>query len=937
MSVEIDSLSIEIEATSDAAVKSIDNLSESLQRLRQSAKNGAGLRAVSNRLKDIAESAGGVGKVTNHLKDLATEANNVGKSASGINTFTGSFGKFAAKTYLVHKAVDFLSDCVNSINEYVETVNLFQVSMGEFYDEAFEYAKLVNTKLGIDTAQWMKVQGIFMAMAKGFGASKEQAYNLSESLTELSYDIASLYNEDVTTAAGRLQSALAGEIEPIRRLGISISQATLQEYAMAKGIKENVSEMTEQEKALLRSLKLIEGADTIGAIGDFTKTLESPANSIRILKQQFVEMGRAIGSVLLPIIIQTIPYIQAMVSVLTDAISAIATFVGFSMPEWDLSDWGDGMTDDLTDGLDDATASAKKLKKELLGIDELTILQKTDSESINGVSGWASELSIPNLWDQSALNEIRTKANEIEEELKPILALVTGIAAGFALWSIAPTLLAGANTLWNAIKYLGGAIGPITDDVAKLKSTLQTFGIVITITGIALEYAGLVNLFKGDTTLANILKAAIGAALGIAGSLLVFGTGTLGWTVGLGLVITTAIVAWKVAERERYEQSEFYQHMQKLKAKAEEVTEWSKQVKIKIETRYDDYSKIESDFAAYKEILDEIFRLEELPVKTNEQLDLMEHYVGIINSLNIEGLHLSFNKAKGTIAETKDEIYGVIDALYEQAKTEAIYDMLVETYKDLYDAQKNLTEISRERMAAESILTEKTEVYNEVQAKYNEHLAQAKWWSAEWCTELGFLANDLRIAKREVDDAQSAVDDLTAAEKEATSRVTELTDQIKFFKKELLTAKTATKDAAGDMARAFDEVSKSVEDIRRGLNGLSGVDISVSSKKPTAVPAFASGGFPTTGEMFIARESGPELVGRIGNRTAVANNDQIVSGIASANEGVISAVLNAAQQIIQAVNNNNGDVYLDGDKVGERVTAYQNRQNRMYGKTLQRV
>ena len=79
------------------------------------------------------------------------------------------------------------------------------------------------------------------------------------------------------------------------------------------------------------------------------------------------------------------------------------------------------------------------------------------------------------------------------------------------------------------------------------------------------------------------------------------------------------------------------------------------------------------------------------------------------------------------------------------------------------------------------------------------------------------------------------------------------------------------------------------------------------------------------------------MVGAIGRRTAVANNDQIVEGIASANEGVITAIYAISQQIISTIENNSGDVYMDGDKVGEKVTSYQNRKNRMYGKTLQYI
>ena len=98
------------------------------------------------------------------------------------------------------------------------------------------------------------------------------------------------------------------------------------------------------------------------------------------------------------------------------------------------------------------------------------------------------------------------------------------------------------------------------------------------------------------------------------------------------------------------------------------------------------------------------------------------------------------------------------------------------------------------------------------------------------------------------------------------------------------------------------------------------------------VSFFENGGFPDYGEMFIAREDGPELVGRIGNRTAVANNDQIVEGIASANDGVINAIYAMAQRIVTAIEENGGDIYVEADG-----TATQNRRNRMYGKTLQYI
>ena len=225
MAVDIDSLQIEIEATSSDATAQIDRLRQSLDDLRQML-NGSTTSANN--------SAAAIGRVS--------------KAVSGANSKTTSWLKRLSKMTIagvgIYRVTEYVKSCVRSVTDYVENVNLFQVSMDEFYDEAFAYAQLVSDKMGVDPSEWMRNQGVFMSMANGFGLAREQAYALSEGLTELSYDLSSLYNEDVEQSALRLQSALAGEIEPIRRLGISISQATLQEYALAHGIDESVTAMT---------------------------------------------------------------------------------------------------------------------------------------------------------------------------------------------------------------------------------------------------------------------------------------------------------------------------------------------------------------------------------------------------------------------------------------------------------------------------------------------------------------------------------------------------------------------------------------------------------------------------------------------------------------------------------------------------------------------
>lgn len=631
MAVDIDSLQIEIEATSSDAASKIDQLATALTNLKSAAKGGAGLttttkqlQALSNAAKlingtnldsqkiqqfasamnslstiqkasglnstinalkklpeistaldkaDLGKFAQQMNQVASAMRPLATEiqkvangfsafpiriqkiiqsnsalmasnnktAKSFGVLGTGISSTAAKFGVY----YLAFKRIaNLVSGWLKSANDYIENVNLFQVSMGEFYDEAFAYAQLVSDRLGIDPSEWMRNQGVFMSMANGFGLAREQAYALSEGLTELSYDLSSLYNEDVEQSALRLQSALSGEIEPIRRLGISISQATLQEYALAHGIEESVTAMTEQEKALLRSLVLMEGAARVGAIGDFAKTLESPANAMRVFRQQVTQLGRALGSVLLPIIVQILPWVQAFVEILTDGIRALASLVGFTMPDWDTSDWGSGITmgaNDATDAIDDTTKSAKKLKRELLGIDELTILEPSSSSGASGldegVSGWASGLEIPNIWDQQAISDIRSKADEIKALIQNNLAEITAIVSGFSLAVGAILALTGINIPLGIALMATGAAGLVSTvalNWGSMDSSLR--GVLATITGMLGGFflaLGAILTFSGANVPIGIALMAVGAASLVAAV-------AINWN-GLGVQISGAL------------------------------------------------------------------------------------------------------------------------------------------------------------------------------------------------------------------------------------------------------------------------------------------------------------------------------------------------------------------------------------------------------------
>lgn len=300
-----------------------------------------------------------------------------------------SFVNLAAKisiTYMaMRRIVTTVSSFIKKSSDYVENVNLFTVAMGEYADAAKSYAESVGEILGIDPGEWMRNQGVFMTLATGFGVATDRAAVMSEQLTQLGYDISSFFNIDVGDAMQKLQSGLSGELEPLRRIGYDLSQAKLEATALALGIDKSVASMTQAEKAQLRYYAIMTQVTT--AHGDMARTLDAPANQMRIFKAQVEQAGRAIGNIFIPALNKILPYAIAVAEVIRYVANAIAGLVGYEFPEIDYSGIGAvaGGAEDADDALDDAAKSAKKLKSYLLGFDELNIISPNDD-------GGASEL-----------------------------------------------------------------------------------------------------------------------------------------------------------------------------------------------------------------------------------------------------------------------------------------------------------------------------------------------------------------------------------------------------------------------------------------------------------------------------------------------------------------------------------------------------------------
>ena len=940
--MELDSLEIKVQSSSQEAASGLDKLAASLVNLKSAAKGGAGLSTLARGLERINASLSGTGlngskiqslvsalsslsqvqkasglnsvvnslkklpdisssldkldldkfasqiqRVATAMKPLATEMEKVSNGFKAFpiriqrliqsnNSLTASNKKTARSfnllstginLYVLQRAASIMSDWVKESNDYVENLNLFTVAMGEYAAEAKAYAEEVQAAMGIDPSEWMRNQGVFMQMASGFGVATDSAALMSKNLTQLGYDISSFYNISIEDAMQKLQSGFAGEIEPLRRLGYAIDIASLEQVALNHGITESVNAMSQAEKSQLRYVAIME--QSTNAMGDMARTIQTPANAMRILNQQITQLSRALGNMLIPILQQIIPWVQAFVLVLTDAAQAIANFLGFTLPTIDYSGL-DGVSvgaSSAEDALTGAGEAAKEMKRQLLGIDELNIIAPNASAGGAGAGASAgSDLGL-DLPEYDFLQGLESQTDEYKKKLESILKVVLAIGAAFAAWKIATGIANGIVGIKTGLDGIKAAIGLVAGSGAwaAIQSVLNWIAGAIAAIVIQFNAAG-----GGAAGLLSVIKLIAGALATPA-------------TV-IALIAAQLVNLWTGSEKFRKGIERIGEVIQGVFAVVGDV--------------------LGGIFKVLGDVAEGFINLLPDPVK-----DLI---VGAIETIKdwIGQLDIGFGDLAITIAGVAflfvpgGQVLGVILLAFEAITVgiRALGGVADETWENIKTSAGNAWNGIKEGAG------QMWEGIKQAFSDFGSWIAQG-WTNFKESFSAGW-------------------------------------DQ--FWQKDL------PNGLAAGINTAISGVESGLNWIISKLNsfsfttpswlplGLGGKKFGLNIPKITLgrVSFFADGGFPDSGQLFLANESGPEMVGRIGQKTAVANNEQITQGIAiavrDANQDLISVMYNVASQIVRAVEEG-GDVYMDGYKVGERVTASQNRQNRVYGRTLQNV
>lgn len=479
--------------------------------------------------------------------------NKQAKQSTGILNALQKTFNFSAIYLGAKQALNTLKDMTNASVDFTETANLFSVSFGEnikglnqYYEQALDFQERLEEKLGVNIEESMRYQALFNSMTKSMGLGANYAYTLSENMTKLGYDLASLYNIDPESAMTKLRAGLAGQTEPLRELGLDITEQSLKPIAQSLGITESIRNMSQAEKAVLRYIAVLRQAQI--AQGDFARTMDSPANQLRIFNAQVTAFKRNMGNLWQGILGGILPYVNAVMMVINELLKMVAKLFGFEVSSQPVNVSASIGADDLASDLGTAGKKAKELKAQLMGFDEINNINldnDTSSGSGNsagGVGGIDQRLLDALKGYDNLMDSVSNKATEIRDKMlewlgferdddgtwrlkegltnfEKILDVAKTIGVAIGTWKI-------SSTITNLLKNLG---------ILNGKQNFQlAFGITLLATGIFAQYKGTKHLLDGDIDLFTLLETFLGTASGAFGIVSILKATKLGKSLSLG-------------------------------------------------------------------------------------------------------------------------------------------------------------------------------------------------------------------------------------------------------------------------------------------------------------------------------------------------------------------------------------------------------------------
>lgn len=905
------------------------------------------------------------------IQKLITSTEKYNASARKATSTTGKFTSglkalnVAAVAITFRKIGHFIAQAVTESNKYQEDLNLFTVALGQYAAEAQNYAEKVSDVMGIDPAQWLRNQGVFNTLLTGFGDTAERAQLMSQNLTQLGYDISSFFNVSIEDATQKLQSGISGELEPLRRLGYDLSQARLEQTALNLGIKESVANMTQAEKAELRYYAIMTQVTT--AQGDMARTLEAPANQLRILQAQLTQAARAIGNIFIPALNAILPYAIAVVQVIREIANALANLAGFKLTDVDYSGVNSAAVGagSLADNLDDAAGAAKKLKQYTAGFDELNVFAPNTGSGSGAGTGGAGGFDFDLPTYDFLGDAVQTRIGEIKKMIEDTLAEITTMVSGFMLAVGAILVVTGVNIPLGVGLMAAGAVGLAatvglnwTAMSSELASTLALItGVVggfllalgaimafsganlplgialMALGGASLVSAAVINWHNSDrhltdalTTLTGVLAGAslaVGAMLAFTG--VAIGLGIALMAVGAVTLVSAAALNWNsVSNALASPLSRVGLLVSGATLALGAILAFSGCMPLGIALMAVGATSLVSVMA----------------LNWNGLSDEIQNVIAIITTV----VSVAFLAIGAALAFSGANIPLGLALLAAGAVT--MGTAIMPNWNDLsYNVQQKISMITT--VVGGALLA-----VGAILALSGVALPIGLGLMAAGALSLGAIATlNWDFVVNSIKKVVSVITGILSGALIVLGVLLCLSGAGVGLGLAVLAAGLSLSYAAwtlddNPITRFVRQMANSIIGLVNGVidaindmfhikfNGLSVMGITLIPAFDIRlvdiphIPFFEDGGFPNEGQLFIAREAGAEMVGAMGRRTAVANNDQIVEGISAgvsvANDGVIAAIY----ALLNVVEEKDMSVVIGDNEIGHSYDRYKEKRGR---------
>lgn len=905
------------------------------------------------------------------IQKLITSTEKYNASARKATSTTGKFTSglkalnVAATAITFRKIGHFIAQAVTESNKYQEDLNLFTVALGQYAAEAQNYAEKVSDVMGIDPAQWLRNQGVFNTLLTGFGDTAERAQLMSQNLTQLGYDISSFFNISIEDAMQKLQSGISGELEPLRRLGYDLSQARLEQTALNLGIKESVANMTQAEKAELRYYAIMTQVTT--AQGDMARTLEAPANQLRILQAQLTQAARAIGNIFIPALNAILPYAIAVVQVIREIANALANLAGFKLTEVDYSGVNSAAVGagSLADNLDDAAGAAKKLKQYTAGFDELNVFAPNTGSGSGAGAGGAGGFDFDLPTYDFLGDAVQTRIGEIKKMIEDTLAEITTIVSGFMLAVGAILVVTGVNIPLGVGLMAAGAVGLAatvglnwTAMSSELASTLALItGVVggfllalgaimafsganlplgialMALGGASLVSAAVINWHNSDRHLTDALTTLTGVLAGASlavGAMLAFtgvatGLGIALMAVGAVTLVSAAALNWNsIPDALASPLSRVGLLVSGATLALGAILAFSGCMPLGIALMAIGATSLVSVMA----------------LNWNGLSDEIQNVIAIIATV----VSVAFLAIGAALAFSGANIPLGLALLAAGAVT--MGTAIMPNWNDLSDnVQQKISMITT--VVGGALLS-----VGAILALSGVALPLGLGLMAAGALSLGAVATlNWDFVVNSIKKVVSVITGILSGALIVLGVLLCLSGAGVGLGLAVLAAGLSLSYAAwtlddNPITRFVRQMANSIIGLVNGVidaindmfhiqfNGLSVMGITLIPAFDIRlvdiphIPFFEDGGFPNEGQLFIAREAGAEMVGAMGRRTAVANNDQIVEGISAgvsiANDGVIAAIY----ALLNVVEEKDMSVVIGDNEIGHSYDRYKEKRGR---------